>query len=217
MISARQFQMIALCAAATGAACVIGCSSSSPATTLDAATPDAATPDATTSVATTSAYTRLGGHAGLLAFVKGEVENKVLKDSNLKTYFFNQVASPIPAGHPSAGQIEECFTRFVASVIVAETYPGIAVSDATNMNTPNFTCRDMKTSHTGLRIGDKTFDTFVGVLAADLMPLVVSDGTALTIGHISQTEFNALAAALTGTKPSIVDTTAPSGPAPFTP
>ena len=162
-----------------------------------------------------SAYERLGGHEGLLAFVKGEVENKVLKDTNLKTYFFNQVATPIPAGHPSAGQIEECFTRLVASVVQAETYPGPAVADATNTNTPSFTCRGMVASHAGLKIGDKTFDAFVSVLAADLMPLVVPDGTALTAGHISQSEFNVLAKGLTDQKTSIVDPTAPSGPAPF--
>lgn len=180
----------------------------------DKATPDAGggTPDAG---GTSSAYERLGGHAGLLAFVKGEVENKVLKDSNLKTYFFNQVATPIPAGHPSAAQIEECFTRLVASVVGAETYPGAAVADAANTNTPSFTCRDMAASHVGLKIGDKTFDAFVGVIAADLMPLVVPDGTPLTAGHISQAEFNVLAAALTGTKSAIVDPAAPAGPAPF--
>jgi len=166
-------------------------------------------------VASSTPYERLGGHAGLMAFVKGEVENKVLADSNLKTYFFNQVATPIPAGHPSAAQIEECFTRLVATVIGAEAYPGTPVDDAANTNTPSFTCRSMAASHTGLKIGDKTFDAFVGVLAADLMPLVVPDGTALTTGHISQAEFNVVAKGLTDTKPAIVDPTAPVGPAPF--
>jgi hypothetical protein len=162
-----------------------------------------------------TAYERLGSHEGLLAFVKGEVENKVLQDSNLKTYFFNQVATPIPAGHPSAGQIEECFTRLVASVVQAETYPGTPVADAANTNTPSFTCRGMAASHAGLKIGDKTFDAFIGVIAADLMPLVVADGTALTAGHISQAEFNVLAKGLTDQKAAIVDPTAASGPAPF--
>ena len=162
-----------------------------------------------------SAYERLGGHAGLFAFVKGEVENKVLMDTNLKTYFFNQVKTPIPVGHPSALQIEECFTRLVASVIEAEVYPGTPVADPANTNTPNFTCRNMVDSHVGLKIGDKTFDAFVAVLAADLMPLVVLDGQPLTTGKISQSEFNTLAAALTATKPEIVDRTAAPGPAPF--
>lgn len=166
-------------------------------------------------MAMSTPYERLGGHAGLMAFVKGEVENKVLKDTNLKTYFFNQVATPIPAGHPSAGQIEECFTRLVATVVGAESYPGTPVADPANTNTPSFTCRSMAVSHTGLKIGDKTFDAFVSVLAADLMPLVVPDGTALTTGHISQAEFNLLAQGLTGTKPAIVDSAAAAGPAPF--
>ncbi|WP_394841827.1 hypothetical protein LZC95_32715 [Pendulispora brunnea] len=173
--------------------------------------------DTKPSGSTPSAYERLGGHAGLLAFVKNEVENKVLKDSDLKTYFFNQVANPIPAGHPSAAQIEECFTRLVASVVQAEQYPGAPVRDAANTNTPDFTCRDMKSSHVGLNIGDKTFDKFVGVLAGDLMGLVVADGTMLTAGHISQSEYNVLAKALTDTKSSVTTPGAPAGPGPFVP
>jgi hypothetical protein len=196
------FAMVAVAGAALSA-----CGSSSE-TPMDAGT---VTPDS----GALTAYERLGGHAGLLAFVKGEVENKVLQDTNLKTYFFNQVATPIPAGHPSAAQIEECFTRLVASVVAAETYPGPPVADPANTNTPSFTCRDMVSAHAGLKIGDKTFDAFVGVIAADLMPLVVPDGTTLTAGHISQSEFNTLAGGLTGQKPAIVDTTAAAGPAPF--
>jgi hypothetical protein len=198
-----------LAAAVMGGTALSACGSSN-----SGATPDGGnnTPDGST----TTAYARLGGHAGLLAFVKGEVENKVLKDTNLKTYFFNQVATPIPAGHPSAAQIEECFTRLVASVVAAETYPGDPVADATNTNTPSFTCRSMAVSHAGLKIGDKTFDAFVGVIGADLMTLVVPDGTALTAGHISQAEFNTLAGGLTGQKAAIVDPTAPAGPAPYT-
>jgi hypothetical protein len=202
---------LSLCAAIVAGAALGACSSSG-----TNAAPDGgnAMPDAGgTSMLT--AYQRLGSHAGLLAFVKGEVENKVLQDTNLKTYFFNQVATPIPAGHPSAGQIEECFTRLVASVVQAETYPGTPVADAANTNTPSFTCRGMAASHVGLKIGDKTFDAFIGVIAADLMPLVVPDGTELTAGHISQTEFNVLAKGLTDQKTAIVDPTAASGPAPF--
>ncbi len=201
-------QKLLLSVAVVAGTALGACSSSSVTSTPDAGNTH---PDA----GGTTAYERLGGHVGLLAFVKGEVENKVLQDSNLKTYFFNQVATPIPAGHPSAGQIEECFTRLVATVVGEESYPGAAVVDAANTNTPNFTCRAMAVSHAGLKIGDKTFDAFVGVIAADLMPLVVADGTTLTAGHISQAEFNVLAAGLTGTKTAIVDPTAPAGPAPF--
>jgi hypothetical protein len=201
-------QKLLLSIAVASSAALGACGSSAVTTTPDAGSSH---PDG----GATTAYERLGGHAGLLAFVKGEVENKVLQDTNLKTYFFNQVATPIPAGHPSAGQIEECFTRLVATVVGEESYPGAPVADAANTNTPSFTCRSMATSHAGLKIGDKTFDAFVGVLAADLMPLVVPDGTALTAGHISQAEFNVVATGLTGTKTAIVDPAAAAGPAPF--
>jgi hypothetical protein len=165
-----------------------------------------------------SAYERLGGAKGVRDFVSAEVA-KVLEDADLKTYFFRQVATPIPAGHPSAAQITECFSRLVGSVVKGETYPGTPVVDAMNTNTPNFTCRtDFAAMHAGLRIGDKTFDKFVGVLAADLMPLVEPDANKpLVAGKISQAEFDTVAKALTDTKTPIVDPGAPSGPAPFTP
>ena len=122
------------------------------------------------------------------------------------------MAKPIPAGHPSSTQIIECFSRLVGTVVAGpgEAYPGEPVADTANTNTPNFTCREMGSSHTGLKIGSKTFDTFVGVLAADLMPLVAKDGEALVAGKISMAEFGVVAKALTDTKTPIVDTTAPS-------
>jgi hypothetical protein len=151
-------------------------------------------------------YDRLGGKTGLEMFVKTVVETKILADADLKTFFFNQVAAPIPAGHPSAAQIEVCFARFVGAALDADTYPGAAVADATNTNTPSFTCRSMIDAHQGattmLHIGSGTFDKFVGYIAASLMPLVVPTPT--MAGQISQDEFNALAAALTGQKPAIV-------------
>ena len=164
---------------------------------------------------TLSAYERLGGSAGVRTFVSGEVA-KVLEDATLSTYFFNQVAETIPEGHPSGAQIIECFSRLVGMVLEAETYPGAPVNDPENTNTQNFTCRAMGPSHVGLRIGGGTFDAFVGVLAADLMPLVAGEGEELTVGKISQAEFDAVAAALVGTKSAIVDPEAPEGPAPFT-
>lgn len=176
------------------------------------------TPDSGTSTQELSAYERLGGKEGVRSFVSTEV-GKVLSDEQLKTYFFAQVASPIPAGHPSGAQIIECFSRLVASVVEAEEYPGPPVSDSSNASTPNFACRtDFAAMHSGLKIGSGTFDKFVGVIATDLTPLIETDPQKpLERGKISQAEFNALAAALTGTKSAIVDPTAPVGPAPFTP
>ena len=163
-------------------------------------------------------YERLGGKAGLESFVKSVVETKILTDADLKTFFFNQVASPIPAGHPSANQIVVCFGRFVGAALKADTYPGAPVNDPANTNTPNHTCRDMVASHkapgTQLNIGNANFDKFVGHIATSLMPLVKP--TATKAGEITQAEFDALAAALVGQKADVVTPGAPSS-GPFVP
>jgi len=162
-------------------------------------------------------YDRLGGKAGLEAFVKDVVEKHILTDADLKTYFFNQVATPIPAGHPSAKQITVCFARLVGAALGADTYPGAAVSDPTNTNTPNHTCRTMTDSHKGastmLRIGTGTFDKFISYIAMDLQPLVKP--TATKAGEITQAEFDALAGALNGTKAEVTTVGVPAGPGPF--
>jgi hypothetical protein len=218
---------IALLALALGTAGSIACEdddAAAPTTTPDAAmpvdsgstTPDAgATPDA---AATPSLYERLGGKAGLEAFVKSVVETKVLTDADLKTFFFNQVATPIPAGHPSATQIVVCFARFVGTALGADVYPGAPVADPANTNTPNHTCRDMVAAHksagTMLNIGSANFDKFIGAIATSLMPLVKP--TATKAGEITQAEFAALAAALAGQKDAVTTAGAPSS-GPFVP
>jgi ABC-type amino acid transport substrate-binding protein len=161
---------------------------------------------------TLSLYERLGGKSGLESFVKTVVETKILTDAELKTFFFAQVATPIPAGSPSATQIVVCFARFVGTALNADTYPGAPVNDPTNTNNPNHTCRDMVKSHRPfLNIGSGNFDKFIGHIATSLMPLVKP--TATKAGEITQAEFDALAAALNGTKGDIVSPGAPaSGP-----
>jgi hypothetical protein len=162
-------------------------------------------------------YDRLGGKVGLETFVKTVVETKILTDADLKTFFFNQVAMPIPAGHPSATQIVVCFGRFVGAALQADSYPGAPVADAANTNTPNFTCRSMVDSHKGtgamLHIGSGTFDKFIGYIAGSLMPLVKP--TATKAGEITQAEFDALAAALTGQKASVTTAGASATVGPF--
>lgn len=161
---------------------------------------------------TLTLYERLGGKSGLESFVKTVVETKILTDAELKTFFFAQVAMPIPAGSPSATQIVVCFARFVGTALKADTYPGAPVSDPANTNNPNHTCRDMVKSHRPfLNIGSGNFDKFIGHIATSLMPLVKP--TATKAGEITQAEFDALAAALNGTKSDIVSPGAPaSGP-----
>lgn len=163
-----------------------------------------------TTTTTLTLYERLGGKAGLESFVKTVVETKILTDADLKTFFFAQVATPIPAGSPSATQIVVCFGRFVGAALQADTYPGAPVADPANTNNPNHTCRDMVSSHRPfLNIGTANFDKFIGHIATSLMPLVKP--TATKAGEITQAEFDALAAALNGTKADIVNPGAPAG------
>jgi hypothetical protein len=204
------------------AAGVVACGDDDPATTKDSGTgspmADASVPDsggAPDAASTLSLYERLGGKAGLETFVKDVVETKILADADLKTFFFNQVATPIPAGHPSAKQIVVCFARFVGTALGSDTYPGAAVGDPANTNTPSFTCRDMVAAHkragTMLNIGSANFDKFIGHIATSLMPLVKP--TATKAGEITQAEFNTLAAALNGQKDVVTTSGAPaSGP-----
>jgi hypothetical protein len=223
MISSSRFRTTGAALCALGLAVgAVGCGDTSSGDAKDAGTSpqDAASSGANDAAApaTLSLYQRLGGKAGLESFVKTVVETKILTDADLKTFFFNQVASPIPTGHPSATQIVVCFARFVGAALGEDTYPGAPVSDPANTNTPNHTCRNMIESHRGpttmLNIGDANFDKFVGHIATSLMPLVKP--TATKAGEITQAEFDALAAALIGQKNAIVTTGAPSS-GPFVP
>ena len=200
----RMFKLSVIGMTAALALSAVGCSSSDSGSSGSSGT--------TGDSGTLSLYERLGGKSGLESFVQSVVETKILTDADLKTFFFAQVATPIPAGSPSAKQIVVCFARFVGTALQADTYPGAPVNDPANTNNPNHTCRDMVKSHRPfLNIGTANFDKFIGHVATSLMPLVKP--TATKAGEITQAEFEALAAALNGTKGDIVNPGAPaSGP-----
>ena len=200
----RMFKLSVIGMTAALALSAVGCSSSDSGSSGSSGT--------TGDSGTLSLYERLGGKTGLESFVQTVVETKILTDADLKTFFFAQVATPIPAGSPSAKQIVVCFARFVGTALQADTYPGAPVNDPANTNNPNHTCRDMVKSHRPfLNIGTANFDKFIGYVATSLMPLVKP--TATKAGEITQAEFEALAAALNGTKGDIVNPGAPaSGP-----
>ncbi len=200
----RMFKLSVIGMTAALALSAVGCSSSDSGSSGSSGT--------TGDSGTLSLYERLGGKSGLESFVQSVVETKILTDADLKTFFFAQVATPIPAGSPSAKQIVVCFARFVGTALQADTYPGAPVNDPANTNNPNHTCRDMVKSHRPfLNIGTANFDKFIGYVATSLMPLVKP--TATKAGEITQAEFEALAAALNGTKGDIVNPGAPaSGP-----
>lgn len=214
-MSLMKWQTAALGVAAMGLVCLgVACSDDEKTTTPSTTGTSGGTSAGTSgSPSTLTLYDRLGGKEGLETFVKTVVETKVLTDTELKTFFFNQVATPIPAGHPSAKQIVVCFARFVGAALQADQYPGAAVNDPDNANTKDFTCRSMTESHkagdTQLNIGGATFSKFVGAIADSLMPLVKPTATAK--GEITQAEFDTLAAALVGQRSGVVTDTAPDG------
>jgi hypothetical protein len=171
-----------VCAGCAISTAAIGCSngsSASPASNDE----DAGGGDAGT------LYTRLGGHAGIRNAVNMIVAQE-LGDPDIASYFFNQVASPVPAGHPTVDQLEECFTDLLGSASGGtETYPMTVTDDA-----GSFTCRDMMTIHQPLKISGGTFTKFIMIAGTELTALKVAPADVTTVATV-----------LTGTSSAIVD------------
>jgi hypothetical protein len=155
----------------------------------DAAASDGGSNEAGDSAATTL-YERLGGHAGIRSAVDAIVKAELV-DTKIASFFFNQVASPVPAGHPTVDQLSECFTDLLASVAGgAETYPMTVTDEA-----GSFTCRDLAAIHQPLGISGGTFDTFIMIAAMELQTLGVAAADITTIGTV-----------LEGTRGAVVST-----------
>jgi len=187
---------LAACALALGAG--LGCGddtigpspsndagSGADATTSDAGSgADASSPDSGT---TTTLYQRLGGHAGIRNAVNAIVAAELM-NQDIASYFFFQSGAP-GNGHPSADQIEECFTDLVGSAAMGpETYPTTITTDA-----GAYTCRSMQAIHAPLLISGGTFDTFVMIA-----------GSTLTSAGVSSADVTTLASVLNSTKTDIV-------------
>ncbi len=237
--------MIGLGVTTVSAIAAVACSSSSSsapnspmdsgATTQDATTPepdtgtttpeDAGTPDmGITPVvdggdggAPGTLYDRLGGHAGIRGAIDAIV-SKELADPNIQTYFFNQVATPVPSGHPTKDQIAECFTDLLAKAAGGpEAYPAVVTLDtdaATSATVPadagsdagGFACRgDMMAIHAPLKISGGTFDSFIMIAGGVLVSAMGTGPYTYTAADI-----NTIAGVLTGTKTSIVDSNLPA-------
>ncbi len=138
---------------------------------------------------TTTLYTRLGGHAG----VRGALDKVVqaeLGDPAIASFFFAQVKSPVPAGHPTVDQLTECLTDQLSMAAGGpEAFPTTVTDEA-----GSFTCRDMATIHQPLHLSGGTFDKFVMIAAGEMQTLGVAAGDIQTIGAV-----------LNSTKPAIVD------------
>jgi hypothetical protein len=151
--------------------------------TKDSGTKDGATKD----TGSTTLYERLGKHAGIRSAVDAIVAQE-LTNADIASYFFFQAGAP-GNGHPTAADVEECFTDLVASAIKGpgEVYPAtvetidgsvVTVSDAgadAGDSGTFYVCRgDMSVVHAPLLISGGTFDKFVAIAAAELA--VFDDG-----------------------------------------
>jgi truncated hemoglobin YjbI len=138
-----------------------------------------ATPPATGSQSTL--YSRLGEHAGIRTAVNAVVAAE-LKDPEIAPLFAD-VGMP---GHPTADQIEECFTNLLGNAASGpEQYPTMA---------DGFQCRDMRAAHATLHISGAIFDKFVMIAAGVLKSAGVDDADLQTVGG-----------ALNNTKPDVTD------------
>ncbi|MGA7120279.1 MAG: hypothetical protein WBY94_09290 [Polyangiaceae bacterium] len=168
----------------------------------DGSAPDtgSSTPDTgSTETGASTLYGRLGGHAGIRGAVNAIVAAE-LQNADIASYFFFQQGAPAN-GHPTADQIEECFTDLVGSAAGGpEAYPTTITGDA-----GSYTCRSMTDIHAPLLISGGTFDTFVMIA-----------GQTLTSAGVSSADVSTLAGALNATKSQIVTSSlADAGTEPF--
>jgi len=123
-----------------------------------------------------SLYDRLGKHDGIAKAV-GAIVAEELKDPEIASYFFFQVQTPVPAGHPTAGQIEECLVAQLGNAAGGpETYPMTASG--------GFQCRGMTAAHAKLGIPDGVFTKFLTIAAGVLKSAGVADADIEKVGGV---------------------------------
>ena len=133
-----------------------------------------------------SLYERLGKKEGIATAITAIVDAE-LKDTEMASYFFFQVQNPIPAGHPSRAQIEECFVLQLSEAAGGpEKYAGAKVSGG-------FTCRDMTTAHKGLGIPEGIFERFITIAAGVLQGAGVKEADIKVIGGVLMGEKDTVA------------------------
>jgi hypothetical protein len=187
---------IATCALALGAGLGCGDDTIGPAPSNDAGGGTDATvtdagggADGSSADSGSTLYLRLGGHAGIRSAVNAIVAAE-LQNQDIASYFFFQSGAP-GNGHPTADQIEECFTDLVGSAAMGpEMYPTTITTDA-----GAYTCRSMQAIHAPLLISGGTFDTFVMIA-----------GSTLASAGVSSDDVTTLASVLNSTKSDIVTT-----------
>ena len=145
----------------------------------------------------TTLYTRLGGHAGIRSAINSIVAEELM-NADIASYFFYQTSGTTPPlGHPTAGQIEECFTDLLGNIAGGpEEYPTTLSADAGGP----YTCRSLTEAHRDLQINAGTFNAFIAIA-----------GGVLTKAGVASADITTIAGALEGTKGNVVTST--TGPA----
>jgi hypothetical protein len=140
--------------------------------------------------AATTLYQRLGGASGIRGAVNSIVGAE-LQDPDIASYFFNQTASVVPVGHPTADQLEACLAdQLEAAAGGPQTYPVTVTDDA-----GSFACvGDMATIHQSFHISGGTFTKFV----------MIAGGVLQTAG-VSAADIATVASVLNGQETAIVD------------
>ncbi len=122
----------------------------------------------------TTLYQRLGGETGIRTVMTNFVVNRVLKDAKINGYFLNSTVD--------GGNVIRCLTLQVGALTGGpEQYPSAG-------------CRDMKSSHQGLKISMLDF----GDLAAHLVD-------ELKVGGVAQTDIDTIVSALLPMADDIVE------------
>lgn len=147
---------------------------------------------------TSSLFDRLGGTAGITALVDAIVAAEVT-DPEILSYFAPNTLNPPPGGKPTVAQIKGCLVLQITAAVdsTKATYPG-KLQDG-------YQCRDMKTSHAALHIGNGTFDKFAAIATQ------VATGAAQKSGTLTPDDLKLVGTFLQSQKPLIVDPAAPDG------
>jgi hypothetical protein len=171
-------------------------------------------------------YTRIGGHAGIYGAV-GLVVGQELQNADIASYFFYQgevcsggtcvdggsaaqAAKAHAEGHPTAAQIQECFTDLVGKAAGGtESYP--TTVDAGTAGGGAFTCRDITIAHKALKIDPAVFTEFLTIAAGVLMPALNTVDKACATQDLTT-----LAGALTSFETSVVTVANDAAVGPFT-
>lgn len=142
-------------------------------------------------------YSRLGGHMGIRMAVDAIVADELM-DPEIASFFAYQTSSTPTAGHPTADQLEECFTNQLGSAAGGpEMFPGALSSDH-----GGFVCRgNMAAIHAQFHISSAQFDKFV----------MIAGGTLTRLG-VAPDDIATIATVLNSVKTPIVDPNAPGGP-----